>query len=135
MDSAEDCNIELVNAVCCEEHDPLAIFQLAEEHRDKAVANQILRRSFLEKDIRFIQEKNSVPMTGDLEDARELPLELGCLDRQFASGNLTVRPGLGDARQQNIPNKGVVSGAQLLPLLSRSFPVRAGHFRMLAQST
>jgi hypothetical protein len=133
VDSAEDCNIELVHAVCCEEHNPFAIFQLAEEHRDEAVANQ--RLSFLEKNIRFIQEKNSALMTGNLEDARELRLELGCIDRQFASGNLTVRPGLDDARQQNIPIKGVVSGAQLLPLLSKSFPVQAGHFRMLAQST
>jgi hypothetical protein len=134
MDSAKDCNIELINTVCCKEYDPLAIFQLAEEYRDKAVANQILRYSFLEKDIRFIQEKNSVLITGDLEDARELYLELGCIDRQFAGGNLTVRPGLGDARQQNIPNKGVVSGAQLLPLLLRSFQVRTGHFRILVQS-
>jgi hypothetical protein len=31
MDSAKDYYIELGNAVCCEEHDPLAIFQLAEE--------------------------------------------------------------------------------------------------------
>jgi hypothetical protein len=50
-------------------------------------------------------------MAGDLEDARELGFELGCIGRQFPSRNLMVRPGLGDERQQNILNKGVVSGA------------------------
>jgi hypothetical protein len=81
VDSAKDSNIELANAVCCEEHNPLVIFQFAEEYRDKAITNQILRRSFLEKDIRFIQEKNSVPIAGDLEDTRELGLELSYIGR------------------------------------------------------
>jgi hypothetical protein len=34
----------------------------------------------LEKDIRFVQEKDSIPMAGDLEDPTELRFELGCID-------------------------------------------------------
>jgi len=133
VDSAKDCYIELFNAVCCDEHYPLAIFQLAEEHRDETVADQVLRCPLLEKDIRFDQEKNSVLIAGDLEDPKELRFELRRIDRQFPSRNLTIRPGLGDARQQNILNKGLASGAQPLSRLSRSFLIQVGHFRMLAQ--
>jgi hypothetical protein len=37
-------------------------------------------------------------MACDLEDARELRFELGCIGQQFPSRNLTVRLGLGDGK-------------------------------------
>ena len=39
MDPAEDCLIKLSDAVCCQEDDAFAILQLAEEDRDKTVAD------------------------------------------------------------------------------------------------
>jgi hypothetical protein len=100
VDFAKDCYIELDNAICCEKHNPLVIFQFTKEYRNKAIANQILRRPLFEKNIDFVQKKNSVLMASDLKNARELRFKLGCIDRQFPSRNLTVRPGLKDARQQ-----------------------------------
>jgi len=74
VDSAKDGFVELGNSVCRKEHNPLAIFQFAEEHGNEAIANYVFRRSFFEEDIRFINEENRIIITSELEDSRELLL-------------------------------------------------------------
>lgn len=79
MDSAQNRFIELRYPVCGQEQYSLVVFQFAEEHRDKAVASQIIERAPLKKDIRFVQKKNCVPMAGGLEDSRESVFEFCCI--------------------------------------------------------
>ena len=68
MNPAENCFVKLRDAICGQEHDPLAILQLAEEHRDQAVTDQVLVRATLEVDVGFIKEEDGAPMLRDLED-------------------------------------------------------------------
>ena len=68
MNPAKDCLVKLQDAICGQEHDPLAILQLAEEHGDQTVADQVLIRATLEVDVSFVEEKDSTPMLRDLED-------------------------------------------------------------------
>lgn len=41
MNPAEDRLIEVVHSVDCEEHDPLRVFDLAKEYRDKLIPRNI----------------------------------------------------------------------------------------------
>jgi hypothetical protein len=73
MDPAKNRFIKLRYPVCGEENYSLAVFQFAEEHRDKAVASEIIGRTLLEEDVCFVEEKNCIPVASSLEDSRELP--------------------------------------------------------------
>jgi hypothetical protein len=51
MDSAQNRCVKLRYPVCRQEQYSLVVFQFAKEHRDKAVASQIIGRTLLEKDM------------------------------------------------------------------------------------
>ena len=50
-----------------DKEDPIKIFKLAEEDRDKSVALYIVSVPFLEEDIRFVKEEYGLPGDGILE--------------------------------------------------------------------
>jgi len=85
MDPAQNRYIKMRYPVCSEEKNSLAVFQFAEEHRDKTVASEIIGRTLLEEDVCFVEEKNCIPVASSLEDSRELPFQLCCVDRQLSS--------------------------------------------------
>jgi hypothetical protein len=59
--------------VYSKEKNSLAVFQFTKEHRDKAIASEIIGRTLLEEDVCFVEEKNYIPVASSLEDSRELP--------------------------------------------------------------
>src|SRR3954452_16341605 len=79
MNSREGCRIEIRHTVCREEHDPMAIFHRAEEHRNDTIADHILGCTFLEKHICLIEEQDRIPMSRNSKDVEELTLELTCV--------------------------------------------------------
>ena len=90
MNSRKSCWIELRHTVCCKEHDPLAIFHRAEEHRDDAIAEYIPGCTFLEKHIRLIEQQDRIPMSRNLKDLEELALEPTCISRQVSGRYLEM---------------------------------------------
>jgi hypothetical protein len=88
MDSAQNRYIKMRYPVCSEEKNSLAVFQFAEEHRDKAVASEIIGRTLLEEDVCFVEEKKCIPVASSFEDSRELPFQLCCIGRQFSNRDL-----------------------------------------------
>ncbi len=72
MYPAEDRVIEVGNSVCGEEHDTIAIFQFAKEHRDQLVASDIRLRALFQIHVCFMQKNESIPVIGGLEDAQKL---------------------------------------------------------------
>lgn len=122
MDSAEDRFIEVGDSVCGEEHDTIAVFQVAEEHRHELVATDIFRRALLQVHVCLVQKNESIPVVGGLKDARELNLHRSWIKAQLAGRDLKSQTRLWDAPQQiYLPNKAAFEDAQTPPPPSRSF--------------
>jgi hypothetical protein len=90
MNSRKSCWIELRHTVCCKEHDPLAIFQCAEEYRDGVIAEHILGCMFLEKHICLVEQQDRIPMSRNLKDFEELALEPTCIGWQVSGRYLDM---------------------------------------------
>jgi hypothetical protein len=75
--TSSNCDTRFVR----QEQYSVVVFQFAEEHRDKAIASQIIGRSLLEENISFFQEKNCVPMASGLEDSRESVFQFRCIEK------------------------------------------------------
>lgn len=55
MNPTEDGLIEVGHSVRREEHDPLTVFDLAKEYRDKLITSDVVLRALFQIHVRFVQ--------------------------------------------------------------------------------
>lgn len=54
------------------------LLKLTQKHGNDCIPVQVVQRTFLEKDVCFINENDSTPLRRCFENARELLVELSC---------------------------------------------------------
>lgn len=54
------------------------LLKLTQKHGNDCIPIQVVKRTFLEEDICFINENDSAPLCGCFEDTRESPVQLSC---------------------------------------------------------
>ena len=67
MDAALECSVEFFQPVRCQKEDSLVVFEESEEDGDECVAYDIIFCALAEEDICFVEEKNRVPCSSEIE--------------------------------------------------------------------
>lgn len=87
MDARLEGLVEGLDAVRREEEDALVILEQAEEGGDERVAVDVVQGALLEEDVGLIEEEDGFPDGRDIEDARELLLEIARVRAELAGGD------------------------------------------------
>ena len=71
VDTRLEGRIDILNTIGGEEENAFVVLEHAEEDGYEFVALEVLRTTLLKKDIGFIKEEDSIPLSSHLEDVRQ----------------------------------------------------------------
>ena len=111
VDTRLESVVKAVDAVGGEEEDALVVLEEAEEGRDERVAVDVVQGALLEEDVGFVEEEDGLPDGRDVEDARELLLEVARVRAELA-GRDGVKRALRELSDGLGTAKASVSGVQ-----------------------
>ena len=87
MDPTRKRLIKSDHAISRQEQDPLKVFQEAEKDRNQSITANVVQLAPFEEDVSFVEQEESTPAVGDVDDLAKALFKVTTFDTKFANGD------------------------------------------------